>query len=132
MRSERRIEDGVLLEHVAHETGVARVRGDRVEQPGELHLAVVLLVAFVLVPARLTRRRHIDGFGECRVERELRPGERPREQGILCRRGANRRPLGFRDEDAISGRTGIAPRTAVDVGDDAHVVAWVAAGAGTK
>ena len=42
------------------------------------------------------------------------------------------RAVGLLDVNAEACRTWIAPRASVDIRDHAHVVAWVAVGAGTK
>ena len=109
------------------------LRGKRL-QAGVLHLEV----AQHLLDQQQRIRSHVNVALAVR----LRPFQRREQPAILrdvVRRRADRfaelfdgRAVGPLDADAETGRTGIAPRTAVDVGDDAHVVAWVAAGAGTK
>ncbi len=55
MSAESRIQNCVLLEHVAHKSGVARIASDRVKDTGELHFAIILLVPLMRVAAGFTR-----------------------------------------------------------------------------
>src|SRR5688500_20407054 len=107
MRAERGIKDRVTLEHIAHVPRVARLARDLEQDTGELHLAVVLLVLLVRVPARFTRLRYIDGSRHRGGQRRFSVTERAVQQRVLRRLRADAGRFLFGDrKSVVEGKSG--------------------------
>ena len=99
MRAECRIEVGIRVEHVPDEGRVLLLAGYLEQQARREHLAVVLFVALVLVPARFTRLWHVHRLRERRLHDRtgIRQGRIEQRIFPFCRAQIPRLAGGYED-----------------------------------
>ncbi|OPZ80448.1 MAG: hypothetical protein BWY77_01068 [bacterium ADurb.Bin431] len=94
------IEVGIFEQHVPDEAGRPFVAGDGEINPRLLHLAIILLVAFVFIAAALAGGRNLDGPVQGGLHPRFHGFKRADEEGIFAHIFPDRRRLPDGDDEA--------------------------------